>query len=156
MLVLLSEADCLIARPVRPWDRIMVCLRARQLDRDLADGVSPDASVALAVRAQMLVQMPARRDLARGAQRVLAAATQASGVRLRVPVCRDRVAAAQAELRDLICGLLGTSPVSAQGVARASVLLGEASGPLYHRASRDDLRARVQAAVSALSTPGAW
>jgi hypothetical protein len=47
-------------------------------------------------------------------------------------------------------------PVSAQGVARASVLLGEASGPLYHRASRDDWRARVQAAVSALSTPGAW
>jgi hypothetical protein len=154
LVLLLNEGDCPIARPVRPWDRIVVGLRARHLDRDLADGASPDGSVVLAVRAQMLVQTPARRELARGAQRVLAAATQVSGARIRVPLCRDRVTAAQGELRDLIFGLLAPGPVSAQGVARASVLLGDGSGPLYHQASRDDLGARIRAAISALRPAG--
>lgn len=154
MFVLLSEADCPVAKRVRPWDRIMVCLRARRLDRDLADGVCPDASVALAMRAQLLVRTAVRRDLARSAQRILATATPVPGTPLRVPVCRDRVRESQAELRDLIAGLLAPGPVLAQGVARASVLLGDASGPLYHRASHDDLRARIGEAARALSPLG--
>src|SRR5260370_28752116 len=77
MLVLLDEADCPVARPVRPWDRLLARLRASRLDRDLADGASPDATVALALRAQRLGRPRTRRDVARGAQRVLAAATQA-------------------------------------------------------------------------------
>ena len=51
-------------------------MRASRLDRDLAHGASPDATVALALRAQMLVRTRARRDLARSAQRILAEATQ--------------------------------------------------------------------------------
>src|SRR5260221_379265 len=51
MLVLLDEADCPVARPVRPWDRLLARLRASRLDRDLADRASPDATVALALRA---------------------------------------------------------------------------------------------------------
>src|SRR5258708_30899598 len=77
MLVLLDEADCPVARPVRLWDRLLARLRASRLDRDLADGASPDATVALALRAQRLVRPRTRRDVARGAQRVPAAATQA-------------------------------------------------------------------------------
>jgi hypothetical protein len=40
--------------------------------------------------------------------------------------------------------------VSAQGIAQASALLSHASSPLYHRANRDDLRARVLSATHAL------
>jgi len=36
-------------------------------------------------------------------------------------------------------------------VAKVSVLLADAKGPLYHRASADDLRARVRDAADALS-----
>ena len=153
MLVLLDEAGCPIASPVRPWDRLMVRLRAFRLDSELAGGASPDATVALALRAQMLVRVSARRDLARSAQRVLVAATQGPAAgRLPVPVCRDRVRDCSAEFGELIRRLLAGGPVPAGGMAKASALLADASGPLYHRASADDLRTRVRAAAGALST----
>jgi len=151
MLVLLDEAGCPIARTARPWDRIAVRLRAFSLDSDLAAGASPDSSVALALRAQMLVRPRYRRGLARSARRVLTAATQSPfGSRLAVPVCRDRVAGSSEEFADLIRRLLAAGPVSARGVAQASVLVADASGPLYRRASAGDLRARVRDAADAL------
>jgi hypothetical protein len=151
MLVLLDEAGCPIARTARPWDRIAVRLRSFSLDRDLAAGASPDASVALALRAQMLVRPRYRRGLARSARRVLKAAEQPPfGSRLAVPVCRERVAGSSEEFADLIRRLLAAGPVAAQGVAQASVLVADASGPLYRRASAGDLRARVRDAADAL------
>jgi hypothetical protein len=151
MLVLLEEAGCPIARTARPWDRMAVRLRAFSLDRDLAAGVSPDASVALALRAQMLVRPRYRRGLARAARRVVTAAAQPplSG-RLAVPVCRDRVAGSSEEFADLIRRLIAAGPVAARGVAQASVLVADADGPLYRRASTEDLRARVRDAADAL------
>jgi hypothetical protein len=151
MLVLLDEAGCPIARTARPWDRIAVRLHTFSLDRDLAAGASPDASVALALRAQMLVRPRYRRALARSARRVLTAATQSPfGSRLAVPVCRDRVKDSSEEFADLIRRLLAAGPVAARGVAQASVLVADASGPLYRRASPGDLRARVRDAADAL------
>ena len=151
MLVLL-EGDCPVPADVRPRDRLLVRLHAFRLDRDLAAGASPDATVPLALRAQTLVAMPARRGLARTAQRLLAAAAPgpASG-HLPVPVCRDRVRACSEELGALIRGLLAAGPVSARGVAQARALLADGASPIYHRASRDDLRARLLAAAEALS-----
>lgn len=159
MLLLLDEAGCPIARPARPWDRLVVRVRASRLDSDLAGGASPDATVPLALRAQMLVRARTRRDLALGAQQILATATQVPAAgrtqvpaagRPRVPVCRDRVRDSSEELGDLIRRLLAGGPVAARGVALASVLLTDGSGPLYHRASADDVRARVREAVDAL------
>jgi hypothetical protein len=154
MLVLLDECGCPAAHPVYPWDRFLVWLQVHRLDADLARGVSPEATPALALRAQMLVSMAARRDLARSAQRILTSATRRSPHgRLPVPVCRDRVRDSAGEFGELISRLLAGGPVAARGVARVSVLLGDASGPLYHQASPDDLRAGVRAAVDALE-PG--
>jgi hypothetical protein len=151
MLVLLDEAGCPIARTARPWDRITVRLHAFSLDRDLAAGASPDASVALALRAQMLVRPRYRRGLARSARRVLAAAAQPPfGSRLAIPVCRDQVKDSSEEFADLIRRLLAAGPVAARGVAQASVLVADASGPLYRRASAGDLRARVRDAADTL------
>jgi hypothetical protein len=159
MLLLLDEAGCPIARPARPLDRLVVRVRATRLDSDLAGGASPDATVALALRAQMLVRARTRRDLALGAQQILARATQVPAAgrtqvpaagRTRVPVCRDRVRDSSEELGDLIRRLLAGGPVAARGVALASVLLTDGSGPLYHRASADDVQARVREAVDAL------
>ncbi len=151
MLILLEQAGCPVARTVRPWDRLLVRLRAFSLDRDLAAGASPDASVALALRAQMLVRTRYRRYLARSVRRVLRTASQAPfGSRSPVPVCRDRVRDSSEEFAELIERLLAAGPVPAQGVARASMLLADASGPLYRRASPGDLREKVRAAADAL------
>jgi hypothetical protein len=151
MLVLLRDG-CPVPADVRSRDRLLVRLRASRLDGDLAAGASPDATVALSLRARTLERMQARRDLARSAQRILAAAAHAPGAgRLPVPVCRDRIQDCSAELQDLIGRLLAAGPVSAQGVAQARALLADATSPIYHRTSPDDLRARVRAAAAALS-----
>jgi hypothetical protein len=152
MLVLLDErSGGPVVSAVHPWDRALTRLRGFQLDHDLAAGASPDATVPLALRAQTLVGMSARRDLARSAQRILTAATQGpSASRLPVPFCRDRVRNCPEEFGELIRGLLAAGPVPAQGMAKASVLLADAGGPLYNRASPDDLRDRVRDAAEAL------
>ena len=117
-------------------------------------GPRPDATVPLALRAQLLVRGPARRDLARSASRVLAAATQAPAAgRLPVPVRRDQVRDCSAEFTELIGRLLAAGPVPAQGVAMARILLTDASGPLYHRAGGGELRASVRDAADALGAP---
>jgi hypothetical protein len=153
MLLLLDDGSgCPVATKARVWDRLGARLAARRLDADLAAGASPDASVRLALRARVLVRTSVRRDLARSAQRVLAAACGPSaGPHLPVPVCRDRVRDAAAELAELIACLLRPGPVPAQGVAKVSILLGDASGPLYHRSSIQDLRATVRETAEALS-----
>ena len=134
-----------------PWDRVLVHLRASRLDRDLAAGGPLGASRALALRAEMLVRTQHRRDLADSAGRVLAAATQPTfSGRPRVPVCRDRVRDCSEEFEELIRLLLAAGPVPAQDVAKVSVLLANAKGPLYYRASADDLRAWVRDAADAL------
>jgi hypothetical protein len=153
MLLLLDDGSgCPVATKARIRDRLGARLNARRLDAELAAGASPDASVRLALRARMLVRTSVRRGLARSAQRILAAAARPpAGPRLPVPVCRGRVRDAAGELDDLITGLLRPGPVPARGVAKASVLLGDASGPLYHRSSAQDLRATVREAAEALS-----
>ena len=154
MLVLLEEGGCPVAHTVRPRDLLLVRWRTFRLDRDLAAGASPDNTVPLALRAQLLVRGPARRDLARSASRVLAAATRAPAAgRLPVPICQDQVRDCSAEFRELIRRLLEAGPVPAQGVAMTSILLADASGPLYHRASAGELRTSVREAADALGMP---
>jgi hypothetical protein len=183
MLVLLKEADCPVATSASPWSRLMARVRASHLDSDLAGGASPDATVALALRAQTLIDPRTRREVAKGAQRLLATAMLAPATgpsqqpaahelhmpaarrlrmpearRLRmpstrplgVPVCGDRVRESAEELSDLIRRLLADAPVAARGVAMASALLSDGSGPLYHRANTHDARARVREALDAL------
>jgi hypothetical protein len=152
LLILDDGSGCPVATKARVWDRLGARLAARRLDADLAAGASPDASVGLALRARLLVRTSVRRDLARSAQRILAAAAGPSaGPRLPVPVCRDRVRDATGELAELVTGLLAPGPVPARGVAQVSVLLGDASGPLYHRGSAQDLSATVREIAEALS-----
>jgi len=153
MLVLLEEAGSPVAAAAHPWDRLLARWHAFRLDSDLAAGASPEASLGLALRAQVLVRPRHRYELARTADRVLATAMQPSySGRPRVPVCRDRVRDCSEEFGELICRLRATGPVPARGVAKVGVLLADAGGPLYHRASADDLCAQVRDAADALAT----
>jgi hypothetical protein len=140
---------------VGPRDRLRARWHGTRLDHELASGASPDSTVGRSLRAQSLVRLGTRRDLARSMQRVLAAATQrpVSG-RLPAPVSRAPVAACAAEIEELISRLLAPGPVAARGVAQARLLLTEAGGPLYrvgYRVGAAELRVKVCDAAHALN-----
>jgi hypothetical protein len=135
----------------------MVHARAFTLDSELARGTAPEASTRLALRAQHLVQVRGRRELARGIRRVLAQAEQPDTFpRPPAPLCRDRVRAAAAELAALADRLLSPAPLPARGMAQARLLLTDGGGPLYRRSCGDDLRARVAEAVRSLDPLASW
>jgi hypothetical protein len=155
VLLLMDQAGCPVASKTRPWDRLLTRLRGFRLDQDLAGGASPEDSVELALRAQLLVRPRHRRELARAVGRLLLTAQPSPyGGRLLVPVCRERVRECEDELGELIWRLQARGPVAARGVAKAGLLLADASGPLYRRSSPDDLRARVRDAADALTSAG--
>jgi hypothetical protein len=133
------------------WRHMRARLKAGCLDRALAQGVQPEASVELALRSQRLVRPSVRRKLAKNLRLLLAAADRTQPApRSAVPLCRDRIAEATADIRTLSDGLVASGPVAAQGVAQVLVLLGDGCGPLYSRASGDSVRQRVQEAIVAL------
>jgi hypothetical protein len=153
LLVTEQEGTCPVAKRVGVWDRIVTHARSLTLDGQLAGGAPPETTVRLALRAQQLTSMRERRGLARGIESILASATQPTRSHwLPVPVCRDRVQAAAADLKDLAGLLLKPAPVPAQGVAQTSMLLHDGGGPLYRRDCPEDLRARIRQAVHALGS----
>jgi hypothetical protein len=160
MLVLCDKVDdCITTRDATAWERIVARLHAAKLDRDLAAGASPDSTAPLAIRAQALVRLSQRRDLARGLQRVLAEANQPARDHSRwgvVPVRRERVRDASAEFQALIDHLLAPCPLPARGLAQVRVLLSDGSGPLYYPGSPADLRSTVHKAVEALEPLSSW
>jgi hypothetical protein len=91
----------LTVRRLRPWHRMMARGLAARLDRQLADGVPPEASAILAARATFLTSVGFRRALAASLRRILAASASpdgpsrppATGVARRpyVPLRRDRI-----------------------------------------------------------------
>jgi hypothetical protein len=69
-----NELGNLILRRLRPWHRFLAGGQAWRLDRELAEGASPEASVSLAARAARLTSMEFRRDLAASLRGILVAA----------------------------------------------------------------------------------
>jgi len=157
LLLFDDDHSCLSARRATFPARIAVRVHAPSLDRDLAEGMSPDTTETLALRAQMLVRPSVRYGLARSLQSVLALAMEPfARPCVRVPLCRDRVRDASEDLQLLIDRLRTVAPVPAQGVARTIVLLSDGCGPLYHRGNDEDLCTRVRQAADALDPLTAW
>ena len=126
--------------PVSAADRVLARMFGASLDRQLAAGQAAESDRLLAARAQHIVSLPRRQALARDWEHLLQVARRAPTP--AVPLCRERIAAAEPGIRELIACLRAPLPVPAQGVAAASVLLTDAAGPVYHRRSRgvlDDL-----------------
>jgi len=152
----------LTVQRLRPWHRMLARGLATRLDRQLADGVPPEASAILAARAMFLTSVGFRRALAASLRRILAASAPpsqdepqrppASGVAHRpyVLLRRDRIARSAAGLAGLAGFLAEQGPVPARGVAMVSQLLTDGGGPLYRAGSRDDLNAIIERASQAL------
>ena len=155
----------LTLRRLWPWHRLLARCLAPSLDRQLADGVRPEASAVLAARAMVLTSVRYRHGLAASLRRMLAAsvspqtrprlmaASRSAGAARQphVPLRRDRIAGSASELDELARSLAGQSPVPAQGVAMVSQLLADGGGPLYRAGARDDLDAIIERASQALT-----
>jgi hypothetical protein len=136
------------AAPVSTADRVRARMFGASLDRQLAAGQAAESDALLAARAQYIVSLPRRRALARDWEHLLAVAHRAPTP--AVPLRRARIAAAEPRIRELVACLRVPLPVPAQGVAAASVLLTDATGPLYHRPSRADLGDLLRQAIAEL------
>jgi hypothetical protein len=143
--------DPLVLRPCRLTDRVLAHAFGASLDRQLAAGTEPETTPLLAARAQDIVSLPRRRALAGAWKHLLQAARD--GRRLRtpaVPIQAAQIAAAEPAIRDLISRLTAPLPVTAQGAAMASVLLTDATGPVYRRRGPVTLDNAIAAAVAQL------
>lgn len=154
-VLLLSPAhglhlDTVEPRPVRLRDRIAARLRAFDLDRRLAEGVPPERSAALALRARRLVDPRYGERLARRLGDVVHEATIGRTRRASIPVRLDAVAAVSAEIDDLSRRLVARGAAAVPGIAQVSLLLSDGGGPLYSSRSGEDLGAAVRRARAAL------
>ncbi len=157
MLLLADGENGFVVTNPGPWKRLTARVRTERLDRDLAAGADPDTSTELALRAQALLRPDIRGQLAQGVDRVIAQAgpnAERARVRAGIPVRRAAARAALTDLYELRRKLIGSGPVSAQGVAQTTVLLTSGWGPLYHGSGTDELRRVVRRAVRALDPVG--
>jgi hypothetical protein len=159
-VLLRDDLGFLRLRRLRPWHRMLAGGAAARLDRELAAGASPEASVSLATRAIRLTSMKFRRDLARSVQRILAAAAEPAAVMPslavaahppRLPLRRARISQSALALAKLADHLAETGPVPVQGVAMISQLLADGTGPLYHDVRGDDLDDIIDKVTRALT-----
>jgi len=142
------------AERARVTDRLLARVFSVSLDRRLAAGEAPESGRLLAVRAEQIVALDRRRELARHWEHLLAVAAGPSPAGSRTLLCRGRIVAAAAEVHDLAGRLRAPLPVAATGVAAARVLLTDATGPVYNRRDDGALDERLRR-VSAVLDPAA-
>lgn len=141
----------LLLRPSRLTHRVLARLLGASLDRRLAAGCQPESSPLLAVRAQRIVAIGRRRELARDWERLLRTARRVHGTYHPArPVRSGQVIAAEAAIRELVRCVAAPLPVAARGVAMATVLLTDAGSPVYNPRSQACLSAAVAAATAQL------
>jgi hypothetical protein len=89
-----------------------------------------------------------RRDLVRSWLRVVDLARHpASGLSARVPICGDRVNAAQAEIAGLVNLLTAPGPSPGYATEVAEALLVDGTGPLFNGRSPSDLAENIRHAL---------
>jgi hypothetical protein len=150
MLLFDERTACITVVRVRWRDHLAARLGAARLDAALAIGESPDATVALALRARLLTGTENRRHLADGLQRALDEAQKPpAALIMRAPLNRAQILSASSELGELRRRLLADGPVAARGVAQARMLLNSGAGPLYRAGEPGQLATSVRGATDA-------
>jgi hypothetical protein len=136
-----------VERP-RLRDHLAAQWSARRLDRALAEGVSPETSAPLALRAHRLTEPDRRWSIAGSLRRIVRDAQDDRPTRLaRVRPDARTVRAASDELMELADTLDAPGPVAAHGVAQAWLLLTDGTGPLYNARSGASLVTAARRAV---------
>lgn len=132
--------------------RFRTRLTSVTLDRELASGAVPESRTVLAARANYLISSSARRAIARDWRNLLDTATRAPqhGNGRLVHICWDRILDSEIWIETMMTSLSDGSPSAVRGVAMASWLLSDGSGPIYNRGSDTDLRSAVREVTSLL------
>ncbi len=151
-MLLAGGLDGLVeARRPRLRDWLVSRLRRRRLDRALANGTPPEASAALALRAQRLTEPDQRSSMAGALRRIIRETQEGQRPTIgRIVPSRALVKSARAELTRLADTLEDPGPVAAGGAAQAWILITDGTGPLYNPASRITLRAGAAQALREL------
>jgi hypothetical protein len=124
--------DPFVLRPCRLVDRAHARLLGASLDHQLAAGCSPESERLLAARAQDIVALPRRTAVARSWDHLLRVARRAPAVRTRaVPLNVAAILTAEPAIREMMGRLTAPLPVTARGVAAATILLTDATSPVY-------------------------
>jgi hypothetical protein len=148
---ILIVGDPLVMRPRRLPDRLLARAFGASLDRQLAAGRSPESARLLAARAESIVSLPSRQAAARNWRRLLRHAHRAPVAgRPAFPLCAAAILAAEPAIRELLARLTAPLPVTAQGVAMASLPLSDGMGPVYSRHSPIGLADLLDAAIAHL------
>ena len=148
--VLVENSRSLGLQQVRLRDRVGARMRTTRLDEQLADGVSPESNVVLALHAARLCREDQQHQLAVSLRRVAEAAR--GGRRTRVLIDRDGVRLALCELEEVATRLDSNELIDVSGIARVRSLLADGAGPLYRRSAPGQLRQEL-AAVLAVFEP---
>ena len=122
-------------RPNRLLSRMHARLRADSLDRALVAGVSPEASVLLAVHAQRIARPRTCRTLATTLRRLNSDRTGPGAI----PVRRSRIRLAAPRLDAIATRLETNGPIPARGMAALRLLLSDGAGPLYRTGTDTNL-----------------
>ena len=158
-VLLHDDRGVLTLRRLRPWHRMLARCAAARLDRQLAAGTSPEDSASLTARAVQLTSMTYRRNLAASMPRILAAAGAPPAILPlpaapvhppRLPLRRAQIRQSARPLATLARHLAEPGPVAAQGMAMASQLLTDGTGPLYCDTCAGDLDDLIGQATRAL------
>jgi hypothetical protein len=155
----LGEPDLAVISPRPLVDRVLARAFGASLDELLASGSGPESSRLLAARAWDIVSLRRRTSTAGHWDHLLRVARRLAGALPMprpgvlggaIPVCADRIVAAEPAIRELISRLSAPLPVPARGVAMASSLLTDSTGPVYNRHSPVTLAAALDAAIAQL------
>ena len=151
VLLACGRAGQVVAARPRLRDRLAAHWLAYRLDLALADGVAPETSAPLALRAQRLTEADRRWSTSGALRRIIREAADHRRARFgRVRPDRRAVIAASRELSNLADTLDDPGPVAAGGVAQARLLLTDGAGPLYRPGDGALLSARAAHAAQQL------
>ena len=139
----------------REWtlrDRVRVRWARDELDHRLAAGADPGEDPLLRRRADRLVTLASRAELAAGLERVVASVEEPkTPFTAAVPVRRRPVRGARHDLMALAGDLRHMPDPRPRGVAMAERLITDPSSPLYTATSSEEVRSAVHAATLELS-----
>ena len=135
--------------------RLRERLQGRHLDHELARGVHPGSSSALALHARRLLSPGGRERIAAGLEEATRRAGQPIRSSAQVPLRRAAILEARPELESLAAELRTDDDCRVRGVALARLLLTDGASPLYgpgpeEEDSVDELLAAVRRAYRAL------
>lgn len=137
------------------WRRVRLSVFVRWgaawLDRELASGVGPHTSEALAIRARRITGRRSRANVARGlVQALFTAEDAAPGFSAAERAHHREVLAARTVMAAIDRRLCAPEAVGPRGMAMLHVLLTKGTGPLYRPGGPGALGDQLRAAAAAL------